>query len=61
MYYSIDISKTSRKIAAAMFVTDNTIEAHRKALFAKLGAVNVADLFVKAIENGYLKKSGVKR
>lgn len=53
--------KTSREIAAAMFVTDNTVEAHRKALFAKLGAVNVADLIVKAIDKGYLMKNGVKR
>lgn len=53
--------KTSREIAAAMFVSDNTIEAHRKSLFAKLGAVNVADLIVKAIDKGYLKKSGMKR
>lgn len=49
--------KTSREIAAAMFVTDNTIEAHRKSLFAKIGAVNVADLIVKAIDKGYLKKN----
>ncbi|MDE5874331.1 MAG: response regulator transcription factor [Muribaculaceae bacterium] len=53
--------KTSREIAAAMFVTDNTIEAHRKSLFAKLGAVNVADLIVKAIDKGYLKKSATQR
>lgn len=53
--YQIAQGKTSKEIAAAMFVTDNTIEAHRKALFAKLGAVNVADLIVKAIERGYLK------
>lgn len=53
--------KTSREIAAAMFVSDNTIEAHRKSLFTKLGAVNVADLIVKAIDKGYLKKSGMKR
>ncbi|MDE6278080.1 MAG: response regulator transcription factor [Muribaculaceae bacterium] len=59
--YQIAQGKTSREIAAAMFVTDNTVEAHRKALFSKLGAVNVADLVVKAIERGYLKKSGVKR
>lgn len=50
--------KTSREIAAAMFVSDNTIEAHRKALFSKLGAVNVADLIVKAIAKGYLNKGG---
>lgn len=42
-----------------MFVSENTIEAHRKALFAKIGAVNVADLIVKSIEKGYLK-SGIK-
>lgn len=53
--------KTSREIAAAMFVSDNTIEAHRKSLFAKLGAINVADLIVKAIEKGYLHKSGARR
>lgn len=54
--YQISQGKTSREIAAAMFVTENTVEAHRKALFAKLGAVNVADLIVKAIDKGYIKK-----
>ena len=38
-----------------MFVTENTVEAHRKSLFSKLGAVNVADLIVKAIDKGYIK------
>ena len=59
--YQIAQGKTSREIAAAMFVTENTIEAHRKALLSKLGAVNVADLIVKAIERGYIRKSGVIR
>lgn len=59
--YQIAQGKTSREIATAMFVSDNTIEAHRKALFSKLGAVNVADLIVKAIDNGYLKKGGIGR
>ncbi|MGN0237094.1 MAG: response regulator [Lepagella sp.] len=59
--YRISQGKTSREIAAAMFVTENTVEAHRKALFAKLGAVNVADLIVKAIDKGYIKKSGLIR
>lgn len=58
--YQIAQGKTSREIAAAMFVTENTVEAHRKALFSKLGAVNAADLIVKAIDRGYLKKGGVK-
>ena len=53
--------KTSREIAASMFVTDNTVEAHRKSLFQKLVAVNVADLIVKAFEKGYLKRNGTKR
>lgn len=52
--------KTSREIADATFVTENTVEAHRKALFAKLGAINVADLIVKAIEKGYITKNSVK-
>ena len=59
--YHIAQGKTSREIAATMFVTDNTVEAHRKSLFQKLGAINVADLIVKAINKGYLKKSGLKR
>ncbi|MDE7412189.1 MAG: response regulator transcription factor [Muribaculaceae bacterium] len=54
--HHIALGKTSREIAAAMFVSDNTVEAHRKALFSKLGAVNVADLIMKAINMGYLKK-----
>lgn len=57
--HQIASGKTSREIAAAMFVSENTIEAHRKALFSKIGAVNVADLIVKSIEKGYLK-SGIK-
>lgn len=59
--YQIAQGKTSREIAAAMFVSENTVEAHRKALFSKLGAINGVDLIVKAIAKGYLKKSGVKR
>lgn len=59
--YQIAQGKTSREIAAAMFVSENTIEAHRKSLFAKLGAINGVDLIVKAIGKGYLKKSGIIR
>lgn len=55
--HQIALGKTSKEIAAAMFVTDNTVESHRKSLFAKLGAVNVADLIIKAIDKGYLKKN----
>lgn len=58
--YQIAQGKTSREIAASMYVTENTIEAHRKALLSKVGAVNVADLIVKSIHMGYLKKNGKK-
>lgn len=58
--FQIAQGKTSREIAAAMFVTDNTVEAHRKSLFHKLGAINVADLIVKAIDKGYLNKNSLK-
>lgn len=58
--YQIAQGKTSREIAAAMFVSENTVEAHRKSLFVKLGAVNGVDLIIKAIGKGYLKKTGVK-
>ncbi|MCM1153073.1 MAG: response regulator transcription factor [Muribaculum sp.] len=51
--------KTSREIAAALFVTVNTVEAHRKSLFMKLGATNVADLIAKAIFKGYVKKGDI--
>lgn len=58
--YQIAQGKTSREIAASIFVTENTVEAHRKALFSKLGAVNSVDLIVKAIAKGYIKKSDLK-
>ena len=53
--------KTTREIAADMFVSDNTVESHRKSLFAKLRASNVADLIVKAITLGYLRRPSQKR
>lgn len=52
--------KTSKEIAAPIFVSENTVEAHRKALFSKLGAINVVDLIVKAISKGYITKTGAK-
>lgn len=47
--------KTSKEIAEKIFISDNTVEAHRKALMAKLCAVNAADLIYKAFEKGYLQ------
>ncbi|MDE6813766.1 MAG: response regulator transcription factor [Duncaniella sp.] len=59
--YQIAQGKTSREIAGALFVSDNTVEAHRRSLFQKLGATNVADLIVKAINKGYIKRCGTLR
>ena len=53
----IAIGKTTREIADALFVSDNTVESHRKALLSKLGAVNVADLIMKSIAKGYVNKN----
>lgn len=41
--------KTSKEIAAQMFVTVDTIEAHRKNIFVKLGVRNAAQLVAAAI------------
>ncbi|MDE6010782.1 MAG: response regulator transcription factor [Muribaculaceae bacterium] len=57
----IALGKTTREISATMFITENTVEAHRKSLFAKLGAVNVADLIMKAVEKGYITRNGSSR
>ena len=57
----IAMGRTTLEIAASLYVSDNTVEAHRKSLFQKLGAVNVADLIVKAFDLGYLQKNSIKR
>lgn len=54
----ISLGKTTKEIAGALFVSENTVEAHRKSLFMKLNAVNVADLIIKSVERGYINKSG---
>ncbi len=47
--------KNTKEIANVMFVSENTVEAHRKALLSKLSAKNVADLIMKSIIKGYVK------
>lgn len=55
--YHISLGKTTKEIAGALFISENTVEAHRKSLFQKLNAVNVADLVIKAVEKGYIKSN----
>lgn len=48
---------TSKEIASHLFVSENTVESHRKNLFAKLKARNIADLVMKAVAMGYIMPS----
>lgn len=50
---------TSKEIAQMLFISENTVETHRKRLFTKLGARNMADLIVKAIDRGYINAAEI--
>lgn len=45
----------TRDIAQRLFVSDNTIEFHRKRIMRKLGASNMAQLVKEGITRGYIK------
>lgn len=45
---------TSKEIADKLFISENTVEAHRKSLFTKLEARNIAELIVTAVRRGYI-------
>ena len=45
---------TNREIAARLFISVKTVEAHRARLFKKLGASNVADAVLLAIRVGLI-------
>lgn len=49
--------KTTKEIADTMFVSVNTVEAHRRSLLSRLGAVNMVDLIMKGVEKGYIGKN----
>lgn len=50
---------TSKEIAMMLFISENTVETHRKRLFVKLGARNMAELIVKAVARGYINASEI--
>lgn len=46
----------TRDIAQRLFVSDNTVEFHRKRIMRKLCATNMAQLVKQGIARGYIKK-----
>lgn len=46
--------RSSKDIAEELFISENTVEFHRKRLFRRLGAANMAELLMKAVERGLL-------
>lgn len=46
---------TTPQIAEKLFISENTVNTHRKHLLEKLGAKNKSDLIKYAIENGFVK------
>lgn len=46
----------TRDIAQRLFVSDNTIEFHRKRIMRKLGASNMAQLVKQGVARGYIRK-----
>ncbi len=46
--------KTSKEIAADLFISPHTVISHRKNLMAKLGAKNMAGLVRRGFELGLL-------
>lgn len=48
---------STKEIAKKLFISENTVENHRKNMFRKLGARNVATLLIKAITAGYIDPS----
>lgn len=45
---------STKEIASLLFIAENTVENHRKSLFRKLHARNVATLIINAITAGYV-------
>ncbi len=50
---------STKEISTLLFISENTVENHRKSLFRKLQAHNMADLIVKALGAGYIDPKNV--
>lgn len=58
---SIAKGYSTKEIATNLFISENTVENHRKSLFRKLQAHNMADLIIKAIANGYINPEEIAK
>ena len=50
----IAMGHSTREISSSLFISENTVENHRKSLFRKLQAHNTVDRIMKAIAAGYV-------
>lgn len=50
----------TRRIADTLYITVNTVESHRRHIMRKLGAVNAADMTMKAIALGLIPPARLK-
>lgn len=50
----ISLEFTAKQIAQELFISQHTVDSHRKKLFAKLGAKNSAGLIRRAFEAGII-------
>lgn len=48
----ISMENTTKEIAKKLFISENTVESHRKNIFSKLGVKNSAGLMKYALQNG---------
>lgn len=46
--------RNTHEISEELFISENTVEWHRKNLMLKFGARNAADLVIKALSKGFL-------
>ena len=52
---------STKEIAHNLYISENTVENHRKSLFRKLQAHNMADLIVRAIAAGHINPEELAR
>ena len=56
----IAAGKDTRRIASTLYITENTVESHRRHIMRKLGAVNAADMVMKAVARGLIPPARLK-